>query len=75
MFFGATAAALYAMAFEAYANAVVLRSIAAGYLLVIGVCLAYFGRTPRALLKPIPSIAAVSMVAVVVLAWIASNAE
>src|SRR5262245_1732406 len=63
VFFLATAVALYAIAFEAYTNAVVLRSIAAIYGLVIGVCLAYFGSRPRALLRPIPSIAALCMIA------------
>ena len=71
VFFLSTAAALYAMAFGA-TSAVVPRFIAAVYLLVIGVCLAYFARRPRALLKPIPSIAAVCMVAIVVLASVAT---
>jgi len=72
VFFASSAAALGAIAFGAYTSAVVLRSIAVVYLLVIGVCLAYFARRPRALMKPIPSIAAISMVAIVVLAWVAA---
>ena len=73
VFFLSTSAALYAMAFGAFTSAVVLRFIAAVYLLIICVCLAYFARRPRALLAPIPGIAAVSMVAIVVLAWVASR--
>ena len=72
VFFLATAVALYTIAFEVYTSAVVLRFIAAVYVFVIGVCIAYFGHRPRALLRPIPSIAAVCMIAIVVLAWVAA---
>jgi hypothetical protein len=70
VFFLSTAGALYAIAFDLDSSAHALHFVELVYLLVIVVCLAYFGRRPSALLRPIPSIAAVSMVAIVVLAWI-----
>ena len=69
--FLATAVVLFALAFEAYQSAVVLRSIAVVYVVVIAVCLAYFAPRPGALLKPIPMVASVSMVAIVGFAWCA----
>lgn len=71
-FFLATAIALFAIAFGAYTNTIVLQFIAVTYGVVIGVALTYFAARFRAIVAPIPSIAAASMVAVIVLCWLAA---
>jgi hypothetical protein len=70
--FALTAVAFYAVAFGAVVDPRVLQLVSVGYGLILALCLAHFGRTPRALLKPIPSIAGAGMVALVVLAWFAA---
>ena len=69
--FAATAVALYAIGLGEYESPTALRFISITYVAVLGVCGAYFIRHLGALRKPIPSIATVAMLAVVVLAWVA----
>jgi hypothetical protein len=72
VFFIATAAAMFAIAFGAVAAPpIVPRFIAGTYVAVLGVCAIYFAPRPRALLRPIPSIAGASMIALVICAWLA----
>jgi hypothetical protein len=70
VFFGATAVALFAIGSGQYTSPEACRFIALTYAAVIAVAMAYFAPRLRAILKPIPAIASLSMVALVLLAWL-----